>query len=429
MKTRRHKHKGGNIIGSGGYGCVFRPSLKCRGQSRTKKKMVSKLMETKYAQQEYNEIVQYKNILNTIPNYQDYFLLENITICDPDKIDKSDLTNYIDKCHALNQDYGESYINAHLDEFKILTIPDGGIDLEKYMKNIEYATLPSVNNRLIDLLVHGIIPMNKLGILHADIKQSNILINNKHAKLIDWGLAFMFSFDKIPLRLKDRQISYNLPFSIILFNRLFDEMYANYLKEPTQTPHAFMKQYVNYYFEYQGSGHFNGIKRAFKMVFMDTWNEDTAIDFIVDYLVKVVQAHTSNKKFNSLSYFTKVFIHIADIWGMLTCYGSIMEHLHLSYTLLNKAEKLLFNKLKANILTYVYYAHTSQNDVNKLYSTLVPELLALNKLFINCSKFRSPINFSQTTNRMPSLPPTQSITTQRSQKIMSKIKKQIHKML
>ena len=55
------KVKGGKIIGSGGYGCVFRPPLKCKGKHRTKKRMVSKLMTVKHAKSEYEEILKFLN--------------------------------------------------------------------------------------------------------------------------------------------------------------------------------------------------------------------------------------------------------------------------------------------------------------------------------------------------------------------------------
>ena len=57
------KVNGGKIIGAGGYGCVFRPPLKCKGKPRTKKRMVSKLMTVKHAKNEYEEIVKFKKIL------------------------------------------------------------------------------------------------------------------------------------------------------------------------------------------------------------------------------------------------------------------------------------------------------------------------------------------------------------------------------
>ena len=53
---------GGEVIASGGFGCVFNPSLKCKGSARENKK-ISKLMTKRHAKDEYNEIVKYKKIL------------------------------------------------------------------------------------------------------------------------------------------------------------------------------------------------------------------------------------------------------------------------------------------------------------------------------------------------------------------------------
>ena len=69
--------QGGKAIGSGGFGCLFDPVLKCKNKTRKNVKtgkMVSKLMLTKNAKREYNEIIKYKTGLQNIPNYEKYFL-------------------------------------------------------------------------------------------------------------------------------------------------------------------------------------------------------------------------------------------------------------------------------------------------------------------------------------------------------------------
>ena len=66
--------KGGEVIASGGFGCVFSPALKCKNKKRTKNK-ITKLMIRKNAIDEYDEINNILNKLNKIPNYQDYFLM------------------------------------------------------------------------------------------------------------------------------------------------------------------------------------------------------------------------------------------------------------------------------------------------------------------------------------------------------------------
>ena len=41
-------NKGGKVLASGGFGCVFSPQLKCKGKT-LKKRGISKLMKKEYA--------------------------------------------------------------------------------------------------------------------------------------------------------------------------------------------------------------------------------------------------------------------------------------------------------------------------------------------------------------------------------------------
>ena len=61
MKINENKF-GGRVIASGGFGCVFSPSLKCKGKKREKNK-ISKVMTKKHAIAEYNEIINIKKKL------------------------------------------------------------------------------------------------------------------------------------------------------------------------------------------------------------------------------------------------------------------------------------------------------------------------------------------------------------------------------
>ena len=49
-KTIKHKKsKGGKVLASGGFGCVFTPALKCEGETKRAIGKVTKLMSEKHA--------------------------------------------------------------------------------------------------------------------------------------------------------------------------------------------------------------------------------------------------------------------------------------------------------------------------------------------------------------------------------------------
>jgi hypothetical protein len=157
-KTKSRSKSGGKVVASGGFGCVFRPSIKCKTQKKHPD-YITKLMLKKYAITEYNEIEKFKKILQHIPNYENYFLVDGFYICEPDSLTKEDLKDYKEKCKALlKQDIDTENINHSLNKILALNMPDGGIDVGDYIeKNKSEHKLIQLNNSLIELLLKGII--------------------------------------------------------------------------------------------------------------------------------------------------------------------------------------------------------------------------------------------------------------------------------
>ena len=50
--------KGGKPINSGGYGCIFKPALKCKGKTK-RENGISKLMTKEHADSEYDIIARF----------------------------------------------------------------------------------------------------------------------------------------------------------------------------------------------------------------------------------------------------------------------------------------------------------------------------------------------------------------------------------
>ena len=72
QRTESKPSTGGNVINSGGYGCIFKPALKCKGKPRDKRK-ISKLMLTRHSEEEYKFIMKYKKNWNIFQTTQTTF--------------------------------------------------------------------------------------------------------------------------------------------------------------------------------------------------------------------------------------------------------------------------------------------------------------------------------------------------------------------
>lgn len=114
-------NKGGKVIASGGFGCVFSPALKCEGKTGRESNKVSKLMTEKHALQEYEEINNIKKKLDNIPNYSDFFLLSDISICRPAKLTNEDLKRFSQNCSALpKNNITKKNVNNSLDRKSVV---------------------------------------------------------------------------------------------------------------------------------------------------------------------------------------------------------------------------------------------------------------------------------------------------------------------
>ena len=269
-KTKKnYKNKGGKVIASGGFGCVFKPALKCEGTSKRETNKISKLMIERYAIQEYENINEIKDKLDSIPNFQNYFVIDDATLCRPAKLTASDLTAYGKKCTALpKNDITKSNINTKLDNVMSLNIPNGGLPVDDFIfANAGYDNLYKIHVSLVNLLKKGIIPMNKRHIYHSDIKDSNIVIENSdsifQSRLIDWGLTVEYTPQKtvaFPNKWKNRPLQFNVPFSVVIFTDSFYEKYTQYLENGGEVNESqlrpFVIDYLNGWMKERGAGHY-----------------------------------------------------------------------------------------------------------------------------------------------------------------------------
>lgn len=405
-KRRKNKstrnEKGGKVIASGGFGCVFRPALKCKTKKATKTGDITKLMTKKNAINEYKEISKFKNILNHIPNYTNYFLVDGITICEPNMLSNEDLKNYKEKCRALKKiNIDEDIINSSLDKVLALNMPDGGKDVGDFIDdNKSENKLIQLNNSLIDLLLNGIIPMNNSHIFHCDIKESNVLVkeetNKLYTRLIDWGLSCEYnskSKELIPKQLTRRPFQYNVPYSIILFNKEFINRYNKFLKKNHDINYFSIREFVvNYiliWINIRGAGHLKVINNQINKLFinqlpvLDDTHKESFIEYeftyhyIIEYISRILEKYTKKNKMYLKEYFKEVFIHNIDIWGFIMIYMPFISFLYDKYQNLNEYEKQLFHQLKYIMVHFLF-----ENPCDKIdTSELSIELKKINNLF------------------------------------------------
>jgi serine/threonine protein kinase len=391
-KNIKNEKLGGKIIGSGGYGCIFKPVLKCKGKKRENNK-ISKLMVTKNAKTEYDDIVRFLPYLKRIPDYDKYFLVYDITICKPDKLDEEDLEDFDSKCKPLiKRKINSKNINEErkLKLLSTVNMPYGGMDVGEYIEKEMTGEMASeklilLNNQMMKLLKNGIIPMNDENIYHCDLKDSNILVDSEmNTRLIDWGISCKYdNGNVVPSILQNRPFQYNIPFSNILFNEIFEKLYKEFLTEKKAPSFLDTRDFViNYVFKWidlRGPGHLKSMNAIIKLLFekgiinIDEEFKDQLIEFdytfyfIFEYITKILMKFTIDGKFDKITYL-KIFLKNIDIWGFGMSFIAIAELIHENFHIDEDGMKII-STIK-DIIVLLFESATIEIDINKLIHIL-----------------------------------------------------------
>ena len=352
-------------------------------------------MKNRAAEKEYENIMHIRDILSAIPNYEDYFLLYDVTTCKPKRLTTMDLKDFT-KCKSFTKkELSKANINQKIDELTIINMPDGGLAIDDYLyEDGSFQKMYNLHTGLVNLLKNGIIPMNQFNVYHCDIKDSNILVDDaEKIRLIDWGLyaEYMPFVDApFPTSWRNRPFQYNVPFSVIIFTDSFMQKYTKFIKEdggsPTETElKPFVINYINSWMRERGAGHFNFINEIMILLFSndldDVSEEDMShvvetqitMDYIVNYIVDVLVNFTHFKENGSLNlreYLDNVFIKIVDIWGLISAYYPFLELLSNQYSKLNKTEMKIFKQLQFIFVEYLYNPRHEPIDMDVLFSDL-----------------------------------------------------------
>lgn len=168
---------GGRLYGEGQYGCAFMPPLRCKNKKKAIKndqidgKPIDKI--TLKSEAEYEFAI--AKAVHQIPLWKNYFLVSE-SICEPAAVQ---VEKELDDCEPL--------AGKKLSDFRILRLRYGGVPL------VMYKIVPEVVPGFIDFVKHIIEAgalMNLFGIVHRDLHQGNILVDDEFVpRIIDFNYS------------------------------------------------------------------------------------------------------------------------------------------------------------------------------------------------------------------------------------------------
>lgn len=413
------KKQAGEAVASGGYGCVFRPALKCEGEKTRQVGNISKFMKNEYAVDELEEVNSAKNILSKIPNYSKYFALYGYNKCVPDKFTNEDLKNFNKKCEKFSSlNYIKNNFNKNKDirkDYAILNSPDLGISVSDAIEKLFnkfgskttnnpdiYKFLIKLNNTSIDTLKNGIKKMNDVKFYHSDVKQQNVMTNLdidnldksfEYMKLIDFGLALPEEADEYDV---NGNFLFNYPFSSCLYNyryrdsinrKLNRSIKAAHSVEPSKVKPFLKKEITNFvnmiindrighmpYMLYIGGFAFDKSKKDF----ITKLFQPLLIDYLTEVIIRNYTRNqgTSNYYFDDYNYWKNVYRFNLDVWGFLQIYYQIAIDANNRFNDIRKdyisiIKKYVYNVDYANKPIPVNSVIADINKITKKYNKLV----------------------------------------------------------
>jgi len=406
--TKRNK-LGGEALTSGGFGCIFKPALKCKN-SKKRTNGVSKMSIEKYGNEEISEIKKIKDRLKSIKNYQKYYLLET-DLCIPDKLTEDDLKNFDEKCYALTRfNVNSKNVNSKLSNLTILNMPDAGVDLKEWLmeeKEITKEKIFILNKVIIELLKNAVRPMNEKGVIHNDLKDSNIMINNHlEARIIDWGLSGVVINKKIPKEILNRPLQYNTPFSSMIISNDFKLNYDIFLQRvkdgiilfnSTNVRNYVINEYLIKLARYYG--YYDDNVALFNLIFSPSISDETYLSevkrndlieygyylyYLSNYITDILMKFTNDKyEFDLDGYFLQCYLYNSDVFGLMTTYYTFFNLKLENIKLSEEMKKIFLNRVRSMLVETIYSKGAEKYDINKIISYINE----LNELINQDNKF------------------------------------------
>jgi serine/threonine protein kinase len=264
------------IIGKGSFGCVHKPSLKCKTRKINYKNKISKYMLKRNAKKEMKE---YDAIKSADPHKYTY--LGKPVSCIPD--DNIENTNAMRACN----------LGSDLKKYSILVMNDGGENLEDFSNRFRKNPVTEENKEKIELfwieaqrILYGLTLFLEKDIIHHDLKAQNIVYNEEKNRInfIDFGL--MRSRSQMYNDYKNsRAISainhWSYPFELQFLN---ENVFQKVSHWATETRHKFIENIINNLYNDENKhyrvfmsvvfGHLNDkIRRENRKIIMDDFSD------------------------------------------------------------------------------------------------------------------------------------------------------------
>ena len=339
------------------------------------RRTISKLMSKDEARKEMKEMSSISSIVHPNSTIAKHILLYDSELCVPEKFTAADFQGFNKDCAGplrLKKRMSRQTFNDQRYRYRVINMTDGGLSISDLVPTVakevcrgDKKGLVFFNNKVIELLKDAIYPMNKLGLIHLDVKPANLVINKERAgspiALIDWGLASP-GFKNLGSKSFNKPIQYNLPFTSMLLNDNINRLLSlfHYSRDNSE----FYNDLAEFVFNHSVNanvGHLSVIKDSIN--YLDRSLKPETV--ITKYLAAALRAYTrvegSSVVFEKERYLSEVFAKNADVWGTLCFYVDLLDNCH-------KSSKLI-NRVRAFLIRFMFSPRYS--------ATPIPEMLLI----------------------------------------------------
>lgn len=207
------------VIGEGGFGCVFKPSLPCAEKTLSYKGKLSKWMLSKEAIAEMEEYT----VIAKADKRGDFYTGKptRCTLKQTPATMKS-----IQKCNLYKEKFEKKPAKQLSAETALLIIGDGGMDLEKFMRRVSQLDKKEISLfwRECRRLFLGVQTFLKNDLVHHDLKPQNIVyrMENRRVNFIDFGLMRSTKTEAIKCSVKNacrNKSHWNYPTDVLFLNK------------------------------------------------------------------------------------------------------------------------------------------------------------------------------------------------------------------